>query len=135
MNNTQDTFEQLRRSFGSLDPYMSGGHQIIKTRQVKRNIPLWAKNDRNIRQMLLVSFPKLKSNIRQRKKAARWTRIIQLYFRVHKTHGQIADEMGMTLNAVKMVIRAIKWAAEGKRANGSGMLGNKKGRPKGIFKA
>lgn len=123
----KDAYQQLREKMDGSDGFMEG-HQIKKIRMMERPIPVWAKNDAAVQALLLKSFPRLKNNPKHRKGAARWMRVIQLYFRMQKTHGQVAKELKISLNKVRMIIRAIKWVAAGKRANGTGSLGNPRGR-------
>jgi hypothetical protein len=132
-------FRKLRTKFDGNDSFMTGGHQIIKSagatlhadRMAK--VPVWAMHDGKIRELLLRSFPKLATNETQRSKAARWARVIQLYYRVGWTRNKIADELGMSLGALTSLLRSIKRASEGRRANGSGQLGMAPvGRPKSV---
>ncbi len=120
MNNLRDTFRELREIVDGGDPFMRSGHQILVERKHKRIVPDWARSDKEIRKLLLRSFPRLHTDKKQAAGAGRWTRVIQLYFRMGKTHGQIAEEMELGYNMVRMIIRATKWAAQGKRTDGSG---------------
>ncbi len=101
MNNDRDTFGELRGKFDGQDPFMTGGHQIIKTRRIQRTIPDWAKSNRKLREILLLSFPYLKTNDNHRKRAARWVQFIQLYYRMNMTEGQVAAHTGTTVGIVK----------------------------------
>jgi hypothetical protein len=132
MNNQRDTFEELRRfHFDGNDPFMNGGHQIIKMRQIAREVPTWVKDKRKIQALLLRSFPKLKTDPKQRLRAARWAVIIQLYFRMHMTLGQVTDQVGLPKSKVAMLIRSIHRAAAGRKANGKGVFSQRPtGRPK-----
>jgi hypothetical protein len=130
MNNSRDTFLQLRGKFDGQDPFMTGGHQIIKTRQSDRKIPDWATDDKQIQKILLRSFPKLKTDPRQRTGAARWAVIIQLFFRMKMTRSQVAEQTKLSSNTVQMLVRNIRRAAAGKRANWSTPTGKPTGRPK-----
>lgn len=140
MGNQRDTFVELRGHMDGKDPFMTGGHQIVKIRTVQKTIPQWTKNDAKIREILLRSFPYLASNLKQRAKAARWVRAIHLYFRMGLTRGQLAEELGETLEdgtlipmkreTVKSLIRTLRRVGSGRRADGTGMLGKPKGRPK-----
>lgn len=122
-NNSQDTFGELRHShFDGSDPFMTGGHQIIKIRRIKREPPEWTKNDEAIQTLLLRSFPKLKKNARQRERAARWVRFIHLYYRMGMTHGQVAAEMHISTNDVRHLRYRISNVSKGKRADGTKML-------------
>jgi hypothetical protein len=120
MSNLRDTGRELRRFFGSSDPFMTGGHQILVERKHKKKVPEWAKSDKEVRLIIQRSFPHWGTNTRQAERAGRWVRVIQLYFRMGNTHGQIAEEIGVNYNTVRMLIRAIKLAAKGRRTDGSG---------------
>jgi hypothetical protein len=130
MNNTQDTFLQLRGKFDGQDPFMVQGHQIIKTRRDDRDVPAWAKNNKQIQKILLHSFPKLHTNARQHAGAARWARIIQLFFRMRMTRNQVAEQMELSENVVRRTIQNIRRAASGRRANGTKPTGRRSGRPR-----
>lgn len=132
-------FAQLRERLDSNDPFMSGGHQIMKTAGATqhnarlRRIPVWANNDEQIRQLLLQSFPKLATDPKQRHRAGRWLQVIHLYYRVGYTRGHIAVELKITEDQVRDLIRNITRAANGKRADGTGKRGIRPiGRPKKI---
>ena len=116
-------FEELRGSLDGQDPFMTGGHQVIKLRQGNRKTPIWAVNNKQIQELLLRSFPALKTNPKQRMRAARWALFIQLYFRAHVTERQIAERMGVSMNTVKMLARNIRRAA-------ARVKGRPRGRPK-----
>lgn len=131
------TFEQLRKKFDGDDSFVSGGHQLIKsagaTRHAERvsKTPEWALNKDKVQELLLKSFPLLKTDSRQRERAGRWAQIIQLYYRAAWTQRQIADEMRISVNLVKRLITSITRAAKGERANGTGKRGQRPpGRPK-----
>ena len=134
MNNDRDTFLELRSFyFDGNDPFMTNGHQILKIRQGNRKIPAWAKDKRKIQAILLRSFPKLRTDVHQRARAARWMAIIQLYFRVQMTRSQVAAETKLPPNVVKMLIRNISRAASGLPSYGTKKrTGNPNGRPKKV---
>ncbi len=125
-------FAELRESFDGSDPFMTKGHQIIKIRKGwrKKQIPEWATSDKAIQKLVLRSFPKLKTNDKQRQAAGKWVHVINLYFRMGWTRGQAAEEMHLTPKQVKDLIQSIRRVAAGQRANGTGVLGALKGRPK-----
>lgn len=112
------------------DAFVGGGHQVVKARERKRIIPEWVNNKKKIQEILLNSFPKLRTNPRQRVAAARWARVIQLYYRAHYTQPQVAEEMRLTIYQVEGVIRSIQRVSSGRWANGKKMRGGKRGRPK-----
>ena len=86
-NKDRDSSHQLRKHLDSDDPFMSAGHQILVERQQERVCPEWAKSDTKIQEILLRSFPKLKqAGSQDEKRAGRWARVIQLYFRMNCTH-------------------------------------------------
>jgi len=119
-------FAELRGNFDGSESFMTQGHQIIKMRRIDRSIPEWAKSNKKIQQILLCSFPKLKTDARQRARAARWSLIIHLYFRMQMTRGQIAAQLKVNPNTVKMVIRRIT-----KKTNEKGVfVGRSAGRPR-----
>lgn len=113
---------------------MTHGHQIIKPRSDdKKSVPEWASDDKKVREIVLRSFPKFGTDTRQRKGAARWIRVIHLYFRMGMTRGQVAEEMGLKPIIIKGIIEGIRRVAQGKRYDGRGRLGvHPRGRPKKI---
>lgn len=117
MNNSQDTFAQLRQHFDGQDVFMTGGHQIIKTRRDDREVPAWAKSNKQIQTILLRSFPLLKTDPRQRVSAARWAVIIQLFFRMQMTRSQVVAQTKLSENTVRRLIQHIRCAANGKRTD------------------
>jgi hypothetical protein len=124
-------FQQLREILDGDDPFMVGGHQKSHLRTKERKVPEWTKNNKKTQQVLLRSFPKLRTDLKQRLQAARWARIIHLYFRMQYTYRQVAAELEMPPRAVDSMIRSIKRVAAGRRANGTGLLGlMPTGRPK-----
>ncbi len=131
MNNQRDTFLELRSRFDGQDPFMTGGHQIIKPRTGNRETPEWAKSDKKVQALLLRSFPKLKTNARHRAGASRWAVIIQLYFRMHMTRGRVAEETKLPQKTVINLIDCIHRVSKDMKANGKGPRSRRKiGRPK-----
>jgi len=133
-NNDRDTFRELRQKFGSSDPFMAGGHQIIKSRtgrgRKKSEIPLWARNDIALQAILLRSFPNLKTSSKQRARAARWVRVVQLYFRMGWTRGQVAAEMKVKPAIVKVIVERIRRVASGRRSRNNSLELSTRGRPR-----
>jgi hypothetical protein len=125
MNNLRDTGRELRKHLGAGDPFMTGGHQILVMRKHNRKTPEWTKHDIKVQEVLRRSFPHLLTNKRQAAQAGRWARVIQLYFRMGYTHGQIAEELETSYSTVLSLIRSIKRVAEGQRADGSGKFKNR----------
>lgn len=121
---------RLRKKMDGNEGFMSA-HQIKTIRTRERDIPSWALNDKEVRTVLLRSFPKLRTNNRQAIHAGRWMRLIHLYYRVQMSNSQVAKEMGMTLNAVKMALKSIRRVARGQRTDNVCRLGlTPRGRPK-----
>lgn len=129
-------FEKLREKFDGSDPFMSGGHQIIKSAGATRhdtrvsNVPEWALDDSKVQTLLLTSFPKLKTDDIQRKRAGRWLQIIHLYYRMGWTQNKIAGEMSIEINLLKYYLTAIKRAAKGLTVDGVGRGIKPRGRPR-----
>ena len=123
------TNAQLRRLLDSDDSFLSRGHQIIKIRRHQHKRPEWTKHENQIRGLILLAFPRCEDNDeagkRQRVRAGRWARVIQLYYAMGYTYSQVAEEMGTTSNRVRNLIRHIVNVSRGKRANGSGFFTKK----------
>lgn len=126
-----EAFEELRRSFDGQDPFMTKGHSIRTMRQGHRAIPDWAKDKRKLQDMLLRSFPKMKTDVRQRTRAGRWALVIYLYYNLNFTTGQIAEETGLTSKHITVLLTGIRRVSRGLRYDGRGKLGQRRvGRPK-----
>jgi hypothetical protein len=121
--------DKLRRRLDGDDRFF-GSHQIKKIRTRERDIPTWTLNDKEVRKILLRVFPLLKTHPASQRMAGRWSRIIHLYYRVQMSNSQVAKEMGMTLNALKMVLKSIRRVAKGRRADNSGPWIRPIGRPR-----
>jgi hypothetical protein len=123
---------QLRAQLDSDDPFMTRGHGIKKPRtDDKKSVPDWALNDKEVQKIVLTSFPKYATNGRQRKSAARWIRVIHLYFRMGMTRGQVASEMNLKPIVIKGIIEGIRRLAAGIRYDGRAKLGARpRGRPR-----
>ena len=131
MSNVENgTQSELRLYLDSKDPFMTAGHQIMKTRSHEREAPAWAIDDQKIQAILLRSFPNLKTpESKDAERAGRWMRVIHLYFRMGMTRGQVAEELGLPYRRIESLVMAVKRAAAGKSANGSGLY-RKRGRPR-----
>jgi hypothetical protein len=107
------------------------GTQIIKERTQVFKKPKWADSDVRIRKILLSSFPNMRTNPRQRSRAARWAAVAYLRYRMQMTSTQISEELHMNKNVIKMVIRNMGRAAKGMKASGLGPRSTRPiGRPK-----
>lgn len=120
---------RLRNAVDANDQFMTG-HGVVKVRTYKRAVPKWTRNDKAVRALILRSFPKMNTDSAQRNAAARWASVIHLYFRMGYTASQVAEEIGSTTMKIEFVIRSIHRVSKGLRANGTGKLGAKRGRPK-----
>jgi hypothetical protein len=120
---------KLRQSFDGDEGFMSA-HQIKKIRGRQRVTPEWAMSDVEVRKVLLRAFPLLKTSQKQADRAGRWLRIIHLYYRVGLTVPQVASEIGATRMATQQVVRSIKFAFKGLRADTGTARSGKRGRPK-----
>jgi hypothetical protein len=128
-----DVFEQLRKKFDGSDSFVAGGHSVRgggATRNAARiaNTPEWVNDDVQVRLILLKVFPKLSSDSRQREQAARWMRVIYLYFRRGFPRAKVAMIMNISMSSVKHLILTISRASEGK--NKRGVVPKRRGRPK-----
>lgn len=116
----RETLTRLRASLDGNDSFVSGGHGVISTAGATRHaermkkVPVWALDDKKIKQFIDTRFPKAKKDSEQRKLATRIILIIHLYYRVGATAGAIAEELNMSVGMVKRRIYLIKKAMEGK---------------------
>lgn len=118
-------FEQLRTKLDKDDTFLAGGHQIKKIRTREKDTPPWATNNAEIRKLLLRAFPKLKTDPKQRKRAARWAAVIHLFYRVGMTKSQIATELKTKTPIINLVLQRARWTAKGYRADHSGIRSRK----------
>jgi len=118
------------------DSFVQGGHQVIKTAGATRHasrmaqVPVWVNDDREVQKILSKAFPKWRTDQRQKKQAALWNAVIYFYWRAGRTRSQVASDLKITDRKVKDIVGCINRVAAGKRADGSGKRGGKRGRPK-----
>jgi hypothetical protein len=128
-NNEYGAYLELLDKMDASEPFMRGGHKVVKPRHKTKVIPDWALDDVKIQEIVLRSFPKLHIDGKQRAGAARWVRVIFLYFRREFTEGQIAYFLGnpnedgsdiipMPITAVRRLIWRVEKAATGKTWRG-----------------
>lgn len=98
----------------------ASGFQIKNIRRQERDTPEWARTNEGIQKILLVAFPRLREDSKQRAAAARWARVIQMYFQMGWTRFEIADELNIKPGTVLTLTRSIVRTSKGLRANGSG---------------
>jgi hypothetical protein len=120
-----DDLRQLRKKIDGSDLFMNS-FQIKKISRRKREPFSWALDDKESRNILLSSFPKLKTDCKQRQSAARWARIIHLFYRMNLTEREVAEELGCTYNTVNMILYRIRKRAAGKYQGYRGYMGGKK---------
>lgn len=108
-----------------------------KCRKRQENDP-WALEDKTVHKMLLEIFPKLQTNVTQRRRAALWNEVVRLYFRgdVAYSNKDVAEELtyktGQVVSAkqVSDIVCRLQRVARGLRADGNSRTGRKRGRPK-----
>lgn len=123
----QSDMDRLRTRMDGSEAFMTA-HQIKKVRAFRKNgIPAWVLNDAEVRKVLLRSFPKLHTDIKQREAAGRWSRIIHLYYRMQMPNSQVAKEMGITVNVLKMALKHMRRVSRGRRSDNHGKLKHKPG--------
>lgn len=132
-----DVHGQLRGTMDGGDSLVSGGHQVLRTagatQHAKRlqRIPVWANDDAKVQAILNRHFPKWRTSVTQKTRAARWAFIITHYFRMGETTSSIADELNTTIKNIDDTIYHINRAAKGLRTDNGSDLGKRpKGRPK-----
>ncbi len=94
----------------------------------RRVTPEWVTDERRLQAMLLLAFPKLESDVNQRARAAKWARVIYLFYRAYETTNQIAEMMGITEQTVCSILYRARNAATGLRTDGTPRAA-KRGRP------
>jgi len=94
-----------------------------------RKMPEWMYHKKNLGELLLRVFPKLKTDERQRKNAARWLEIISLYFKSGWSAQSVAEQLSITEKKVYDTAQRITRAGAGLRTTGKQRTG-KRGRPK-----
>jgi len=113
-----DSFSELKARLDGSDNFISGGHGIIKTAGATRHadrmkrVPVWALDDEKVKELIKCRFPKAATDPRQRRLAARMLRLIYLYYRVGSTAGAVAEELEMTLGAVKKIVHKLNKAMD-----------------------
>lgn len=113
----------------------TGGQGAVASAERRANPPKWTRTNKGIRKIVRLAFPRFETNERQRTAAARWVRVIYLYFRVGYTYSQIAEEMKLfshvpnrPYSIIENVIEHILKVARGLPANGNSQKRLKRGR-------
>jgi hypothetical protein len=94
-----------------------------------RKMPEWMNNEKNIHALLIRVFPKLRTDERQRRSAARWAGLIRLYFKSGWSARSVAEELNITEKMVYDTAQRITRAGAGLRTTGKPRAG-KRGRPR-----
>lgn len=144
--------ELRRRYLDSDEPFMSGGHQILKARKNiprKYKTPEWmliaADRQARIRELLEREFPKWETSKSQQKGMMVWSLIINMYFIMKQPAQAVVDELerfrrdparekfwgwkSVTVKAVEHAIRRIRNVLAGLRTDGRPHTGRAAGRP------
>jgi hypothetical protein len=112
----RDVFPRLRASLDGNDTFVSGGHGIIKTAGATRHaermnrVPAWVLDDDRIKEFIKSRFPKSDTDREQRRLASRVLRLIHLYYRLGATAAAVAEELDMSLAAVKIRVHTLEKA-------------------------
>jgi hypothetical protein len=123
--------KQIRSVIDGSDSFLSG-YQIAAPRANARVTPLWVYDKAVIKRILLRSFPRFDTDVKQRDAAGRWARIIHLYFNLRYTYKEVAEELDENPSKIRHSIDGIQRASKGLKANRSGASsGRRSGRPKG----
>lgn len=114
-----EDLKKLRKTFDGDDQFMSA-FQVVTIRRQPRKFPVWALDNKLTQVIINRAFPNWRKNKTQRKRAARWARVIVLYYRNGMPFNHVSRELGLEKDHLRSLLRAIRRAAIGQRANGSG---------------
>lgn len=117
MSNGTNTKQDMRKIF-DVSPDFIRSSQIVTIRRPCRRSPHWAFEDEKIKKLLLKAFPKLATDADHRKKAGRWARIIQLYFRTRMSYRETAEEIGESVGVVHNIINRITRVSKNRSTRG-----------------
>lgn len=106
------------KKINAVAPGFTFGSQILSVRRQKRSTPHWVLDDKQIQDLLLKVFPKLKTDLIDRQKAGRWARFIQLYFKAGLSYREVAEEMGEKKETIHTLRRRVVRAQRGEPLNG-----------------
>jgi len=128
-----------------LDIGGTSDHSVIHRPGHEKEYPDWVFDEQKTMEVLRRSFPKMffiaagkecvDTQHPQFDAAARWLRVIHMYYRQNLNRKDIARQLKMNLGTVCSLLRSIKRAGEGRRANGKKPTGRRRGRPKNILGA
>jgi hypothetical protein len=125
---------RLGRFHISTDPgFVKGSREggIARASNANRtkNTPEWVGDDSFIGSLILLVFPKLRTNETHRKRAALWYGIIDFWFRQGWPDSAVANELQITKKQVHDTARRIEKAVAGFTTNGK-PRNHRMGRPK-----
>ena len=126
MKLAKDSLSIVRNQVGGSDPYVLS-HEVKSIRQNVKHIPEEFKSNKDIQIFILNAFPKLKDNLKQRKQAGRWARVIQLHYKFYYSERLTAAEMELPLSTIKSIKTHIRRSLAGQRLDGSGRYWKKRG--------
>lgn len=107
-------FAKILADFGSKD---LKGFQVSESNSEKE-IPAWVFLREEVQRILLTAFPKLHTNMNQRKRAGRWAQVISLYYMQGMTAEEVAQELNDNRVAIKRLILSISRISKGLTVNG-----------------
>lgn len=115
--NNVNAFSRLRKFMDGADTYVAGGHATrgaATTSHADRlaRTPEWVNDNSKVQKVLLTAFPKLLTSRGHRTKAARWARIIQLYYRMGLPTARVAEILGIKVNSLIQILFRINTAAK-----------------------
>lgn len=117
---TNPDFDILRTKLDGDDPFMTSGHQITKAYNYKRKNSEWATDDLKVRALIDAAFPAWREYPRTRARAARWARIIYLYYRANMSCPMVAEEMRIDRKRVENALVGINRVVRGLRYDNRG---------------
>jgi len=118
-----------RRGIGELRTVIDGDelgpHSKNSGMQIKyfrsgyeKEIPEWARVKENIQGILLTAFPKLHTNVSQRKRAGRWAQVITLYYLQGWSVPEVAEELNEDPRVIMRLTLSISRTAKGLTVDG-----------------
>jgi hypothetical protein len=102
------------------DQFIQGHDVKVTSRQYEKYVPEMLMTNAGIQKLLNRIYPKWRENDKQKERAGRWARAINLYYRSGMTGRQAAEEMNLSYRYFWDMIKRIRRAADGNRTDGSG---------------
>jgi len=104
------------------------GHPTTNAKRMQR-LDSWAFDEKQLQRILLAAFPNLKMSATQRAGSARWARVIYLYVRAGWPASDVANELNISVDAVRSIIRRARLTVRGLNPSGAPRTG-RTGRPR-----